>query len=402
MSETAPEVPVQFALSPALISNEVLDYSEVSSIKLYYRSVQALDPLFNVEPPALKLFLENLRKQAATFNWLQTFNINKDGQTLNLIKDYGALTYEDVKTHAQTYIGQNTRNAQNSVQIFNCLHNSLTEDGKARVCIESDQYTINGTTDGPLFLKVILKIAHIDTRATVTVIRTSLSKLDSKMEQLQDNVIEFNEFVKTQRGALSARGEKTLDLLTNLFKGYKTVADERFVKYIEAKEDAYNEGKDITEDELMDLATTKYRTLVESGQFKEPTAADQKIVALTAQLNSYKSKATNSKKDYKKPDGKKFNKKDSNKKDFSSKKGKDPWYFVPPKASEPKSKKVNDKTYHWCKNHGREGKWVIHEPKDCNAGNNNKNSDKSSKTSEGAADTQLSVAGFVATAFDDF
>ena len=141
MSETAPTVPnaaVQFALSPALISNEVLDYSEVSNIKLYYRSVQALEPLFNVEPPALKLFLENLRKQAATFIWMQTFNITKDGETLNLIKDYGALTYEDVKTHAQSYLGRNTRDAQNSVQIFNCLHGSLTEDGKARVCIESD------------------------------------------------------------------------------------------------------------------------------------------------------------------------------------------------------------------------------------------------------------------------
>ena len=82
------------------------------------------------------------------------------------------------------------------------------------------------------------------------------------MSNLQDNITEFNEFVKTQRAALIARGETTQDLLVNLFKGYKSAADTKFVTYIEGKEDEYNEGKDISADSLMELAESKYRTLV--------------------------------------------------------------------------------------------------------------------------------------------
>ena len=34
----------------------------------------------------------------------------------------------------------------------------------------------------------------------------------------------------------------TLDLLVNLFKGYKTTADDSFVNCVESKEDDYDEG----------------------------------------------------------------------------------------------------------------------------------------------------------------
>ena len=49
-------------------------------------------------------------------------------------------------------------------------------------------------------------------------IRARLSSLDVKIADLQDNVIEFNEYVKSQRAGLEARGETSSDLLVNLFK----------------------------------------------------------------------------------------------------------------------------------------------------------------------------------------
>ena len=53
---------------------------------------------------------------------------------------------------------------------------------------------------------------------------------------------------------MEGRGERTNDLLVNLFKGYKAAAHLRFVQYIESKEDDYNEGKEMTEESLMELA----------------------------------------------------------------------------------------------------------------------------------------------------
>ena len=376
-----------FALTPALVNNDVLDYSDTGTIKTYYRAIEALDPVFDVEGSTLKLFLENVKQRAESFNWSRTLTIIKNGIPLNLTMDYGALTLEDVQAHATSYIGQENRNAQNSFQIYNCLISSLSDAGKAKVVLESNRYSINGVPDGPLLLKIIIQLSHIDTRATVTVIRTRLSSLDTKISQLQDNITEFNEYVKTQRTSLEARGETTNDLLVNLFKGYKAAADSRFVQYIESKEDDYNEGKEVTVESLMELAEAKYRTLVENETWKEPTAEQKKIVALSAQLEQLKKKARTQRQSNNQGNSERSNNNNAqsgnnnnsvNRNRNNSNK-KTPWYYQAPKEGEPNTKDVNNKTYYWCPNHGKQGKWVRHKPTECKATgqkNNNSNNQK--------------------------
>jgi hypothetical protein len=51
-----------------------------------------------------------------------------------------------------------------------------------------------------------------------------LSSLDIKTVELQDNIMELNQFVKTQTSGLEAQGEQTSDLLGNLFKAYTRLA----------------------------------------------------------------------------------------------------------------------------------------------------------------------------------
>jgi hypothetical protein len=92
----------------------------------------------------------------------------------------------------------------------------------------------------------------------VLTIRARLSSLDTKIAKLQDNIIDLNMFVQTNKAALIARGETTDDLMVNLFKGYKKCWDKQFITWINAKEDAYNEGTAITTDELTELAKNKY------------------------------------------------------------------------------------------------------------------------------------------------
>ena len=72
---------------------------------------------------------------------------------------------------------------------------------------------------GPILLKLIISQAHVDSRETVSHIRTSLTLLDAKMVELDSNVETFNQYVKAQIKNLSARGETSSDLLINLFKG---------------------------------------------------------------------------------------------------------------------------------------------------------------------------------------
>jgi hypothetical protein len=51
---------------------------------------------------------------------------------------------------------------------------------------------------GPLLLKLIISQAHVDSRATVSFIRTSLTHLDSKMVELDFDVESINFYGKAQ------------------------------------------------------------------------------------------------------------------------------------------------------------------------------------------------------------
>jgi hypothetical protein len=53
--------------------------------------------------------------------------------------------------------------------------------------------------------------------------------------------------------------ETDTDLLSNLFKGYKSATDDRFLKYTALKEEYYEEGNNLGAYELMSLAKNKWQ-----------------------------------------------------------------------------------------------------------------------------------------------
>ena len=141
----------------------------------------------------------------------------------------------------------------------------------------------------------------------MTTIRRNLSSLDSYINRIDSDIEKFNVYVKTQRVSLLARGETTNDLLVNLFKGYHSASDREFIGYIIRKEDSYNEGAAMTEDELMQLAENKFKTLSDEGKWHTPTEDQQKIIALTAQISEMQKKPADE------PPEKKEETKDANK-----------------------------------------------------------------------------------------
>ena len=126
------------------------------------------------------------------------------------------------------------------------LLNTLSVEFLKLITAESQDYhmpaivAVDGPIPaGPLLLKIIISKAHVDSRATVTYIRTSLTKLDDKMTELDSNIESFNFFVKAQVKSLAARGESSSDLLINLFSGYKVANDAEFLDFIRRKENDY-------------------------------------------------------------------------------------------------------------------------------------------------------------------
>lgn len=95
----------------------------------------------------------------------------------------------------------------------------------------------------------------------------------------------LNQYVHANQEGLGARGEKTNNLVINLFKAYLNVADQNFVNYIKIKKNAYDEGTDILEPEtLMTNALNKYHIfLIQEKKWKALLPQDEQSVALKTQ-----------------------------------------------------------------------------------------------------------------------
>ena len=76
--------------------------------------------------------------------------------------------------------------------------------------------------------------------------------------------------------------------MINLFKGYATASDKEFIYYIKKKKDKYDEDKDFTSDQLMNIALNKHTNMVRDGEWNALSAEEKEIVALKASLEAFK------------------------------------------------------------------------------------------------------------------
>jgi hypothetical protein len=358
-----------FAATPAKVnSDQIINYGTAQGIKLFNAATEKLPVTFDVNSQGANLFCYALLDRANKSGWYSgegNILTIKDSAENNrdLIKEYGRLSMNEIKTQVLTYIDGSNRRVQNSTQMLLCIKESLSDAGKLKIPSEADQWKANGVENGLMLFKYIMQKAVVDTRATSSFFRENLTSLDSYITTIDSNIELFNQYVHVNQDGLRARGETTDDLVINLFKAYLNVADQNFVEYIKTKKNAYDEGTTNLEPEtLMTFALNKYHILVQEKKWKSLSPQDEQLVALKAQYYELKdanlrlSKSLINNKSSSKPRGKggKFNKKKGQKAET--------WKKEPPKDGESQTKKVNNKTYHWCKAHKA---WTIHSNNEC-------------------------------------
>jgi len=359
-----------FALTPALANPDPVDYNTSEGMKLYKSATEKLHHTFDGETGSLRLFLQALQQRVDAFGWESILTV-PDDQNIgrNLITEYGRVSMANVIAHATTHVHTQTRDAQNSAQLFTCIYDSLSLEALLKVSTDSSTYRLaspNAPTyvvaSGAAFLKLLITRCTVDTRSTVATIRRTLSALDQYILSVNCDIEKVNLHVRVQRDALLSRGETSSDLLTNLFTAYEAVEDKVFHDYMVGQQDQYHDGRvDFDADSLMDLALNKLKMLVESKRWNLPSAQDVRleaqIVALTAKLEYFKANRNVT------PNGKK--EKEKTRKAKLAKKW--AWKLVPPKENDPKTKTVDTKEYHWCIHHAS---WTVHTAKECNLNSN--------------------------------
>ena len=117
--------------------NTILDYSNPSHIKTYYKAIAPLGNKFDGKPTHLLVFLQSVSNHAKNFGWNNILHINDSlGTTQNLLNEYGLLTIENIQNYANTnWINQHVHDAQNLEMLYHFLFESLEDSFNAKLLV---------------------------------------------------------------------------------------------------------------------------------------------------------------------------------------------------------------------------------------------------------------------------
>jgi len=283
---------------------------------------------------------------------------------------------------------------------FRCIQNSLGIDILKKVLIKKMSWQVEDPNDegtfkesAMLLLKTVIDESAIQTNATASSIRTRLADLHNYILQIDSDITKFNEYVEQNLAALTARGEKTTDLLVYLWKAYKNVSDANFADYMKRSHETYEmSSEELSPKALMDMASNKYKLMKENGTWNEPSETQKKIIALEAEVATLKRKKPLQGQNHK-AQGK--TKKVTFKSPFSKKKSERPEAMRSKPSNLTQVVHWKGKPWYYCckENCGKcDGAWRAHKPSDCKGSdflrNKQSGGGKSDSTSQNSIDTK--------------
>ena len=126
-----PNVPQEgprFALTPALATRGIIDYSTRAGERIYMSATKELDSKkYDGEAQGLMAFLELLEERATNFGWDSSIMMipTQGENTASLLTEYGTITIDQVRAHEETYITSQSRTAQDTNLLYECIMNSI-------------------------------------------------------------------------------------------------------------------------------------------------------------------------------------------------------------------------------------------------------------------------------------
>jgi hypothetical protein len=85
-------LPLDYALAPALASDEYLVWAIPANAKLYCKAIAPLATKFDQSAIKMKDFLESLFEKAMDINWNSTLIMTQNGMQYNLVQHYRMLS----------------------------------------------------------------------------------------------------------------------------------------------------------------------------------------------------------------------------------------------------------------------------------------------------------------------
>jgi hypothetical protein len=309
------------------------------------------------------------------------------GRQIDIIKSYGQIGKATLKFACERFykpggVDTQTRAKQSNMMMSICLAKLLMADAQARLLTYRNEYMFDGVEYAPLMYKIIMRLATIDSVATTQMLRNNLQSLGTYAAMVSGNIDKVHSKFDKNYSQLIARGTTVEDPIGILFEAYLVVPCHHFKLYIRQQHEDYLNGilTTITHEALMTSAKRKFDWLKTKGLWGAKSPDDEKIVGMTAALNTLKGqlkldpKLTTIVNEGKKK-GDKRNKKKNKKNTYNQREQKkdEAWKKEPPKDGEKRKKEVGKYTYHWCEHHMA---WTVHKPANCLLGKQHKDDQK--------------------------
>lgn len=292
-----------FALNPGTASDTVLKYqTSKDDRKIYEDGCKALsDDKFDCVEGDQNDLMTLLANKAAEFGWTSRImlvkidkvkedgTVQKDGEEASMLTEHGRIPLEKIHDHDLAIAQKQTRATQDLYCMYKCLYSSLSKEGRTKVNVELSKFQHWDASKkehlylGNSLLKVILMTSSVDSKSGAFAIRMSLASLDQLIIEMKWNITTFNHQVKKLVMDLNRKGERSADLVFNLFRAYKLVPVTDFETFIDRMKDEADESPEKSKPNyIMDRAESKYKALVNERAWD--TTREDKIVALEAKL----------------------------------------------------------------------------------------------------------------------
>ena len=156
-----------------------------------------------------------------------------------------------------------------------------------------DQVSGNYEEDWPTLLYIIFSKINPSTRVGVSLFKLNLAKanLPKHKKDLEVMLIDMKE----NCSKIIELGKTHEDYNMHLFHAMLTSKNQIFVDYIQQKKNAWEEGKEVQPDTLIQEALTKYNNMFKQGIWNKQDPKDAKILALTTQLKTIEHKLESTK-----------------------------------------------------------------------------------------------------------
>jgi hypothetical protein len=298
-----------------------------------------------------------------------------------ICETHGLLSLEHLTEVATSYQGAPARVQGRRLQDNSAFalvpRNSLTQEAQQILVAEAKDYTINGVESGILLFEVILRESMVHASVNPSVVRTQVSELRVKFEDLSFDISKINDFASNGVSQLAQCGQVSTDIKTHLVNAYISHPNERVTDYVMALEDKQKDGimPEISYRRLMQLVKQK-GDCINHADANKKIKANNEIMALQAEVKAVGQRFDKFAKQHKdgkpkdakkgaKPaaaqgDGKKKRKKDKDKPNPNKFPKELETLGAPANPNLPKA--IGGKSFWWCTHHL---KWGLHKISGC-------------------------------------